>query len=119
MPAAGLFRELGIFERRSGDADQYGNPNTAWTEFARRRVELREGGGGDYLEGGVLHAEVKARMMVRADPPGGAITATMATDTRVRCRGRLWSIVSIADKSSHLAGSRRVLELSLDHGAAT
>ena len=109
---AGRFRDRAVFEVRSGTGDAYGNPDTVWSDYETRRVEVVEAPGTEALEGGVVQSHTRAVIKVRKDRR----MMVLPTDARVLLRERYWSVHSIADLTPR---ELNVLQITLDSGATT
>ena len=112
---AGRFLVPAVFEIRAGDADTYGNPDTVWQVYARRRVRLDETLEGESLTGGVLQSSTGARIWCRRD----VMMSRIPTDARVLLQGTYWSIESIAEGDRHLTEERNTLVITLERGPST
>ena len=113
---AGRFLTVARFEARTGAADQFGNPDTTWSEYATRRVLFAETPTkSEDLEGGVLQSHTQALLRCRKD----ALMFALPTDARVYVRGRYWSVVSVAEGDRHETATRNTLTITVDKGPAT
>lgn len=116
MQRSGAMRDVAVFEIRSADGDQYGNPDTAWMEYARRHVHVTETPAGEALEGGVVQSHTRATLRLRPD----SLLLSLPTDARVQLRGSYWSVVSTARVDAPGFGPvRGQLVITLDKGPAT
>ena len=104
MPRRGSGRFLtpAIFEVRAGGMDDFGNPDTLWQTYVRRKVMFDEAPAGESLEGGVLQSHTRARLHCRAD----RMMRALPTDARVQVKGHHWSIVSLSEGDRHITGER-------------
>ena len=111
---SGRFLTLGRFEVRIGPRDQFGNAQSVWAPYIERRVFIDETPGAEGLEGGVLQSHTAARCRVRAD----AKVLALPTDARLRAKGRIWSVLSVARGDPYDTETRGTVEIALDAGVA-
>jgi head-tail adaptor len=98
-------RTLGVFERRTGSLDSFGQRADTWTEVARGALDIRTITTREKLRGGALSSELTHTVSMRYDPR--LLPMAKAADLRIRVED---TMVSPSTRVFNVAGGQDVDE---------
>ena len=98
-------RTLGIFERRTGTKDAFGQKGETWTEVARGPVDVRTVTTREKLRGGVISSDLTHTVATRYNP--ALLPMVKAAQLRIRVED---TMVSPSSRYFNVAGGQDVDE---------